>query len=436
MAQRCADSHQDIPYEYNRGYNQPQAHMHNQPLYHRSGAYQNAQTLPPINSYYEPLGAPILPPLRAQGGLSLEEEMRLRMDQDQRNQAAQQPAQQQSAAKEEKATGGVSAKLDYDMERMTDFVAETAQGMYALHLSHICLADIDICRSIRNTAPIQPSFRKWVLQVLSATRLPSATILLSLNYLTVRLRDHPPRNSTSENQIYRLLAVALILGSKFLDDNTFINRSWSDVSGIRVSELNELEMEWLSAIEYNLHCDPEDSNGFSMWHRAWTEYEAQASRPRPARLSPLNTNLQRQTPMRNSNSPYQHQFAKGFYADFTPQSSRSSSTYGGTPYLSADPWNRSEPASSVDAFYNSRQRYPTLDDINHSDHRASQEHSRRAAYGGGGALPLPPLASFVSPWNQPSWAAPHPHGCNCMECSRHYMAYLPTAGYAAQTVVG
>lgn len=436
-SQDAYGTRQDMPFDYPRGYGQPATHINSQSMYHRSGAYQPAPTLPPINSYYEPLGAPILPPLRNQASMSLEDEMRLRMDQDQRSHTAQQQAQQQPTAKEEKATGGVSAKLDYDMERMTDFVAETAQGMYALHLSPICLADIDICRSIPTTVPVQPSFRKWVLQVLSATRLPSATILLSLNYLTVRLRDHPPRTSSaSENQIYRLLAVALILGSKFLDDNTFINRSWSDVSGIRVSELNELEMEWLTAIDFDLHCDPNDPSGFSTWQRAWKEYESQAQRPRPARLSPLNTNFQRQMPIRNSHSPYQPQYAKGFYADFTPQSSRSSSTYGGTPYLSADPWNRSEPASSVEAFYNARQRYSTLDELEHANSRVSQEHARRSAYGGC-SLPLPPMnTSFVSPWNQPSWATAHPLGCNCMACSRQYMSFLPTAGFPAQTVVG
>ena len=436
MAQCGTHGKQDVPYDFSAGYSQPSTYSRGQPMYHGAAPYANTQTLPPINSHYEPLGAPILPPLRIQSGLLSEHELRQRMDHDQRSHAAQHQGQQQSVAKEDKATGGVSAKLDYDMERMTDFVAEATQGMYALHLSPICLADIDICRSIPTTAPLQPSFRKWVLQVLSATRLPSATILLSLNYLTVRLRDQPPRiSSTSENQIYRLLAVALILGSKFLDDNTFINRSWSDVSGIRVSELNDLEMEWLQAIEYKLHCDPNDSNGFSTWHRAWKEYESQTQRSRPARLSPLNTNVQRQMPQRNSHSPYQQQYAKGYYGEFTPQSSRSSSNYGGTPYLSADPWNRSEPATSVDAFYNSRHRYPTLDELERANHRASRD-ARGSAYGDC-ALPLPSLSSsFVSPWNQPSWAAPHPHGCNCMACSRQYMSYHPTAGYPAQTVVG
>ncbi|GAB7351438.1 hypothetical protein MBLNU459_g2104t1 [Dothideomycetes sp. NU459] len=441
-AQHSMDRRQDNAWDLSRGYSHHATHGSAPQMYHQPGAYQGAHTLPPISSYYEPTSAPTLPPLRIQERMSKDDGFHLNAQQDNCSQAvaSQQQSQQQAAPKEEKATGGVSAKLDYEMERMTDFVAETAQGMYALHLSPICLADIDICRSIQPTGPIQPSFRKWVSQVLSATRLPSATILLSIYYLTVRLRDCPPRASASENQIYRLLAVALILGSKFLDDNTFINRSWSDVSGIRVSELNQLEREWLDAINYDLHCDPADPAGLSTWLNAWKEYEATAvSRSRSARLSPLDTNVQRYAPHRNVPSPYQHQYAKAAYADFTPQSSRSSSTYGGTPYVSADPWNRSEPASSVEAFYNSQHRYPTLDELDRTNGLASMDQARRSNYGGC-ALPLPHAmasSSYVSPWGQSSWAGAHPHGCNCMGCARQYMSsYLTGPGYAAQTVVG
>ncbi|THY95798.1 hypothetical protein D6C92_04226 [Aureobasidium pullulans] len=429
---RTCDSRQDVAYDYSRGYSQ--------------SAFQRNPILPPINNYYESSGAPILPPLRMQERLSLEDDYRLRLQEEQRSQAAQQQQQQQqqqqaqqSTQKEDKATGGVSAKLDYDMERMTNFVAESASGMYALHLSPICLADIDICRSIQPSVPIQTSFRKWVSQVLSATRLPSATILLSLHYLTVRLRDYHPTksNPSSENHIYRLLAVALILGSKFLDDNTFINRSWSDVTGIRVSELNNLEMEWLALISFDLHCDPTDPAGLASWLRAWTDYDAQAvSRSRTARLSPLNTNVQRQSP-RASRSPFQPQY-KGSFADFTPQSSRPSSTYSGTPYTSADPWNRPEPTNSVEAFYNSQHRYPTLEELDHSNSLAALEQARRSTAYGGCALPLPPaLASnYYSPWNQPTWGGSHPPGCNCMACSRQYMSFMGASGYPAQTAVG
>lgn len=394
-------------------------------MYHRHGAYQNTQTLPPISSYYENMGAPILPPLRIPEQLSAGDEFRLRAQQDHHSHVLQDRQQQQQivAPKEDKATGGVSAKLDYEMERMTDFVAEAAQGI------------------IHPAAPIQPSFRKWVLQVLTATRLPSATILLSLHYLTVRLRDFPKTVTTSENQIYRLLAVALVLGSKFLDDNTFINRSWSDVSGIRVSELNHLEMEWLHLINYDLHCDPANPSGLSSWLQLWKDYErAAADRPSFARLLPLDTNLQRLAPNTNAPSSYhqQQQYTKGLYSDFTPQPSTSGSSYSSTPYVSADPWNRPEPNGNLEPTYGSQQGYiASFDARQHCNASVLTEPARRSTHGGC-ALPMPHSlrSSYVSPWNQTTWAGAHPPGCNCMTCTHQYLSYLPAAGYANQTMVG
>ncbi|KAL8843295.1 MAG: hypothetical protein Q9170_000153 [Blastenia crenularia] len=178
--------------------------------------------------------------------------------------------------KEEKATGGVAAHLDYEMDDMADFVAETTQGMYDLYESRICLADIDILRSVNPKAAVAPAFRKYVLQVLSSTRLPSSTILLGLHYLATRMNmlssgGHYP---SGKGQVYRLLITALLLGSKFLDDNTFQNRSWSEVSNISVSKLNVLEIEWLVAIGWNLHVDPEDSQGFILWRLHWQRWKA------------------------------------------------------------------------------------------------------------------------------------------------------------------
>ncbi|KAL8639411.1 MAG: hypothetical protein Q9228_003556 [Teloschistes exilis] len=149
--------------------------------------------------------------------------------------------------KEEIATGGVAAHLDYEMEQMTEFVVEMAQGMYDLYESRICLADIDLIRSVNPKASVAPAFRTYVLQILSSTRLPSSTILLGLHYLATRmsLLSSKGRYPTDRRQIYIMLTTALLLGSKFLDDNTFQNRSWSEVSNIPVKELNEMELDWL-----------------------------------------------------------------------------------------------------------------------------------------------------------------------------------------------
>jgi len=424
MASQAMPPRLDSAMDYSRQYPPPPGQQAN---YHGAAPY-NHQNLPPIHSYYEALGAPILPPLRLQNDPYGAEDYRLSMQRDQLAQQAHRQQQQQQAPKEEKATGGVSAKLDYDMDRMTDFVSEVAQGMYGLHLSGIRLADIDVLRSIKYGVSVQPPFRKWVAQVLAATRLPSATILLSLHYLTVRMKELPETVGQNENEIYRLLAVSMILGSKFLDDNTFINRSWSDVTGIKVSELNIMELEWLTFIGFNLHTDITDPNGIQYWLHAWKEHDASMdAKVRSMKLSPLDTNVPRNT-SRRADSGYHSSYAKPAYANFTPASSAASTSYRNTPFMSADPWNRQDSATA-DMWTGQNRYYDNADHYGQAQAGASFHRNS-----------LPPLQNwaptYYSPWNQMSRTGAHGQGCTCLMCNRPYHAHAMGFGYAPQTVVG
>ncbi|KAF2809833.1 uncharacterized protein BDZ99DRAFT_521148 [Mytilinidion resinicola] len=146
--------------------------------------------------------------------------------------AQDQPQRNPQPPKEDKSVGGVSAKLDYDIEAMTNFVTAMAHVKYEIYSLRICLADIDIFRSISPGKELPPSYRP-------------------LHYLSSWLSMLSTGDRPSEVDMYCTVTVALILGSKFLDDNTFIN-----VSGIAVAILNEMETEWLVAIDFKLHRDP------------------------------------------------------------------------------------------------------------------------------------------------------------------------------------
>lgn len=97
----------------------------------------------------------------------------------------------------------------------------------------------------------------------------------------------------SNGQVYRMTTIALLLGSKFLDDNTFQNRSWSEVSGLTVSELNTLEVEWLIAIDWTLHLDPLKHDGFGVMKEHWRKWTTKATvRSRTvSQLPPIDTNM-------------------------------------------------------------------------------------------------------------------------------------------------
>ncbi|KAI9796241.1 MAG: hypothetical protein M1833_006410 [Piccolia ochrophora] len=179
---------------------------------------------------------------------------------------------------EEKATGGVAAHLDYEMDQMTEFVADMAQSI------------------VQPSSPVSPAFRKFVSQILTSTRLPSSTILLGLLYLAKRMRqlNLEGQIKASNGQVYRMLTIALLLGSKFLDDNTFQNRSWSEVTGLAVSELNTLELEWLVDIDWKLHSDHIEHKDFLGWREQWVQYKDRwaPSSMRKTSLAPLDTNVQ------------------------------------------------------------------------------------------------------------------------------------------------
>ena len=189
-----------------------------------------------------------------------------------------------------KATGGVAAQLDYEMEDMVDFVSDSAQGMYDLLMSPLYLADIDLARSIQPGTAISVAFRKYVSSILSSTRLPSSTIVLALHYLGTRVtlistRPGGADLGGSTTHLHRMVTTALMLASKFLDDNTFQNRSWADVSHIPVNELNMLELNWLAAIGWSLHIDARDPAGFEAWRTRWARFQTRRETERKERAA-------------------------------------------------------------------------------------------------------------------------------------------------------
>ena len=181
--------------------------------------------------------------------------------------------------------GGVCAVLDYEVDAMAEYVAEMAT------------------RVVTPEAAVSAPFRKFVTQILTSTRLPSTTILLGMNYLAKRInamKEQGPYKA-SEGQVWRYLTVSLLLGSKFLDDNTFQNRSWSEVSGIAVSELNALEFDWVQAMSWRLYVNLDLSRDYQAWLDNWRDWQqlkkrqaVQASRERLASLVPaIDTELAR-----------------------------------------------------------------------------------------------------------------------------------------------
>jgi hypothetical protein len=223
-------------------------------------------------------------------------------------------------------------------------------------------------RVVTPEASVTSPFRKFVSQILTSTRLPSTTILLGMNYLAKRInmiKQQQGSFKATEGQVWRLLTVALLLGSKFLDDNTFQNRSWSEVSGISVAELNTLEYEWLSAIGWRLYVNLEKSKDYTAWLDSWKDWQqikkrqqAQATRDRLSPAVPaIDTDVMRfggSAAARAGYSSFIQQQAAEFehYRNLRKNDPAHQQSYGGAREVawSRNPW-QATPLTPPDSGY-------------------------------------------------------------------------------------
>ncbi|KAL2259959.1 hypothetical protein VTK26DRAFT_6184 [Humicola hyalothermophila] len=140
---------------------------------------------------------------------------------------------------------------------------------------------------LASSAVATQHFKRWVLTVLTTTQVTQNVVILALLYV-YRLKVANPTVKGRAGSEYRLLTVALMLGNKFLDDNTYTNKTWADVSGIPVTEIHVMEVEFLSNLRYSLLVSADEWERWLDTLAGFWSYLELAQRPPPSSLSPLH----------------------------------------------------------------------------------------------------------------------------------------------------
>ncbi|KAJ1310780.1 hypothetical protein OPQ81_009301 [Rhizoctonia solani] len=100
----------------------------------------------------------------------------------------------------------------------------------------------------------RPEFVSFIADLLSTTQVSQSVITLALRYIYMLKQANPSIRGRRGSE-YRLAVTALMLANKFLDDNTYTNKTWSDVSRISLVEINQMEKEFLNGLGHNLYVD-------------------------------------------------------------------------------------------------------------------------------------------------------------------------------------
>ncbi|KAG6367292.1 hypothetical protein INS49_001479 [Diaporthe citri] len=127
-----------------------------------------------------------------------------------------------------------------------------------------------VCREEASNSSVLP-LRTFIQETLRRSRTSYSTLQVALYYL-VLIKDHlPDRDFTMEQTDdchasralqcgRRMFLAALILASKYLQDRNYSARAWSKISGLATHEINQNEMAFLLAVNWNLHVTEEVYN--------------------------------------------------------------------------------------------------------------------------------------------------------------------------------
>ncbi|KAJ2708311.1 hypothetical protein H4R19_004816 [Coemansia spiralis] len=114
---------------------------------------------------------------------------------------------------------------------------------------------------VRHTHESLHQFQAFCFELLCSTQIAVPIVMLALLYVD-QFRRRYPRLHGGHGSEYRMFVVALMLASKFLEDNTFTTQTWSEVSHLPARELAIMQREFLVALDHRLHVGVAD-------YRAW-----------------------------------------------------------------------------------------------------------------------------------------------------------------------
>ncbi|KAK6905352.1 hypothetical protein I204_05302 [Kwoniella mangroviensis CBS 8886] len=99
---------------------------------------------------------------------------------------------------------------------------------------------------------VHPSadFSKFVSRMLSVTSVSHSVTIIALLYV-YRLKMKNKFFSTPGSE-QRPFIAGLMLGNKYLDDNTYTNATWAELAGMSLPEINKMETEFLIGLNYQL----------------------------------------------------------------------------------------------------------------------------------------------------------------------------------------
>ena len=107
------------------------------------------------------------------------------------------------------------------------------------------------------------TIKNYLERLIKYTKIESTTLVLILIFID-RVCDINKIRLNYFN-IHKLIIASMLVSIKYNEDDYFSNEFYAKVGGIRMTEMNKLEYEFLSLIEFNLFVNEEVFNKYNTY---------------------------------------------------------------------------------------------------------------------------------------------------------------------------
>jgi len=101
------------------------------------------------------------------------------------------------------------------------------------------------------------SFLNYLVRLQKFMHCSDECFVVALIYIK-RLKESEPQLDMSPFTVHRIFLAAVVTATKFLDDQFYLNSYYAKVGGVSVLELKNLELSFLSILDYNLNVSQEE----------------------------------------------------------------------------------------------------------------------------------------------------------------------------------
>lgn len=97
------------------------------------------------------------------------------------------------------------------------------------------------------------SIKDYIIRIMTYSKSTSRNIVMGLSFIDKLSNDENCPIVLTRHNIHRLLAVSLMVASKFYEDFYIDNDTWAIIAGVNLQEINRLERKFLLYIDFNIN---------------------------------------------------------------------------------------------------------------------------------------------------------------------------------------